>query len=540
MTGNCCLSAFSHAETTARAVDINRRQAYKIATRRIKTAAGVLLGKRGGWDMTSLWSRLRKLFVSDANKNSNRTKRPRARSFSGGRFEQLESRELLTVTYHGGALLTHVEAQPVFLGSDWATNSSLTSQSASLNTYVGYLVNSPYMDMLTNAGYNVGRGTSSPGATLSLSLDKSTTGGITDQQIQADIQAGINGLNGTKLQPPDANRLYVVYVEPGVVVKLGSDSSRNSFLGYHGAFRGTVGTASVDVRYDVLPYPGTPNPTPGSQGYASAFDELTSVTSHELAEAVTDPDVNYKTLGWYDDNRNGEIGDLTSSQTRLNGYLVQNVVGKNDQVISPVDTSGGSGGGGGGGTTTLSPPTNVSASAVSSTSARITWTGSTGATGYRIMEFIGGTYTSLGAVAATASSATVTNLTAGSTVTFKVEAYSGTTIADSAAVSVTLLAPPAPPQTTLTAPQVTAAAASSTSAALSWGAVAGAQGYRIYWWNGYRAVLIGTVSASRTSVTVTGLYPGSTSQFLVQAYAGTTVANSSWVSVTTPRSTFRV
>ena len=50
-----------------------------------------------------------------------------------------------------------------------------------------------------------------------------------------------------------------------------------------------------------------------------------------MAEAVTDPDVNYKTLGWYDDRLNGEIGDLTSRETRLNGYLVQNLVGKNDQ-----------------------------------------------------------------------------------------------------------------------------------------------------------------------------------------------------------------
>jgi hypothetical protein len=487
--------------------------------------------------MTSLWSRLRKLFVSEASQKSGRTKRLRSRSFSAGHFEQLESRELLTVTYHGGALLTHVEAQNVYLGSDWAANSSLTSQAASLDSFTGYLVNSPYMDMLTNAGYGVGRGTSSPGATLNLSLNKTTTG-ITDQQIQADIQAGINGINGAKLQAPDANRLYIVYVEPGVIVKLGSDSSRTSFLGYHGAFRGTVGNASVDVRYDVLPYPGTPNPTPGSQGYASAFDELTSVTSHELAEAVTDPDVNYKTIGWYDDRLNGEIGDLTSSETRLNGYLVQNVVGKNDQVISPVN-SGGGGSGGGGGTITLSPPTNIAISAVSSTSARLTWTGSSGAAGYRIVEVFGTTSTVIGTVASTATSATVTNLTAGSTVTFKVEAFSGTTVADSLSVSLTLPAPASPPATTLTAPQVTAAAASSTSIALSWNAVAGAQGYRIYYWNGFRAVLIGTLSATRTSATVIGLFPGSTSQLLVQAYAGTTVANSAWITVSTPTRTTR-
>jgi hypothetical protein len=485
--------------------------------------------------MTSLWSRLRKLFVSDANRKSKRAKRPRARSFSGGRFEQLESRELLTVTYHGGALLTHVEAQNVYLGSDWATNSSLTSQAASLDGFTGYLVNSPYMDMLSSAGYNVGRGSSSTGATLNLSLNKTTTG-LTDQQIQADIQAGITG---KQLQAPDTNRLYIVYVEPGVVVKLGSDSSRTGFLGYHGAFAGrTANGASADVRYDVLPYPGTPNPTPGSQGYSNAMDELTSVTSHELAEAVTDPDVNYKSLGWYDDRLNGEIGDLTGSETRLNGYLVQNVVGKNDQVITPVTSGGGgggTGGGGGGGTITLSPPTNVVASATSPTSATISWTGSAGAGGYRIVEVFGSTASVIGTLGSSATSATISNLTAGSTVTFKVEAFSGTTVADSPSVSLTLPTPP--PTTTLAAPQVTGSAASSTTISLSWNSVTGAQGYRLYWWNGFRAVLIGTVGASTTSVTVVGVLPGSTSQLLVQAFAGNAVANSQWITVATPRRT---
>jgi len=37
-------------------------------------------------------------------------------------IERLESRELLTVTYHGGALLTAVEAQAVYLGGDWNSN----------------------------------------------------------------------------------------------------------------------------------------------------------------------------------------------------------------------------------------------------------------------------------------------------------------------------------------------------------------------------------------------------------------------------------
>jgi hypothetical protein len=317
-------------------------------------------------------------------------------------------------------------------------------------------------------------------------------------------------------------------------VKLGTDSSRTSFLGYHGAFAGrTADGKAADIRYAVMPYPGSPNPAPSSQGYANSTDELTAVSSHEIGEAVTDPDVNYKNLGWYDDRLNGEIGDLTNSETRINGYLVQNLVGKNDQVISPAPgTGGGSGGGtGGSGTTTLSAPTIISATAASFTSAQLTWTSVSGATGYRVLLVGTSQTTVIGTLGAAATSATITGLTAGTTATFKIEAFSGTTVADSASATVSL---PAPVQSTLTAPQVTGVADSPTSIHLSWGAVARAQGYNIYWWNGFRAVLIGTVAANVTSVRVTGIPPGSISQVLVEAFAGNTFADSAWISVATP------
>src|SRR5437763_1643264 len=72
---------------------------------------------------------------------------------------QLEGRDVPTVSYFGGSLLTHVEAQALYYGSKWS-NDSTTGQ---FEGYLQYLVNSPYMDMLTNAGYGVGRGTWSQG-----------------------------------------------------------------------------------------------------------------------------------------------------------------------------------------------------------------------------------------------------------------------------------------------------------------------------------------------------------------------------------------
>jgi hypothetical protein len=65
-----------------------------------------------------------------------------------------------------------------------------------------------------------------------------------------------------------------------------------------------------------MPFPGCS----GCTGNVRLFDALTSTTSHELCEAITDP---VPGQGWYDDN-NGEIGDICAWKTRtLGAYTVQ-------------------------------------------------------------------------------------------------------------------------------------------------------------------------------------------------------------------------
>lgn len=452
----------------------------------------------------------------------NQRNKQRRRSVAG-RFEPLESRKLLTVTYQGGALLTNVEAQAVYLGSDW-TSSSLKSQEQSTDQFLSTLVGGSYMDMLTNAGYGVGRGTASAGVVDNVSINKSVD--LTDAQIQSDLATLISN---SGVQAPDANRLYMVYVEPGVVVQMGGATSQTSFLGYHGAFA----DGSKAVHYAVMPAPGSPNPTPSSQGFSSAFNELTSVSSHELAEAVTDPNVNYSTMGWYDFQLNGEIGDLAvgheSTITGANGvqYQVQDVVNQNDQIISPASTQ-----------PTPAPNPNpglsapsLTASAVSTTAAQLSWTAVSGTQGYRVYQVNGGQATLLGTVSSSTTSVQVTGLTPGATESFKVEAFNSTSVADSSVVSVTM---PAPAVQAVTAPVVTAFANSSTSVVLSWGAESQATGYNIYWSDGYNVVQLGTVGASTTSVTVTGLQPGSSGYFLVEAFNNVSYADSQWVYAATP------
>src|SRR5262249_41626714 len=162
-------------------------------------------------------------------------------------FEQLERREVFTMTYHSGFVINEVQAQPLFLGSAWDTSATLHNEAAALEVFLGYAVQSPYMDMLTDAGYGVGQGTALPAAVI----DTKPAATTTYAQIRAVLQAAID----LKLvAQPTQNRLYVVYMPTGITVNDNGATSQTTFLGYHGAFAGKdVNGAPFDIHYVVVP-----------------------------------------------------------------------------------------------------------------------------------------------------------------------------------------------------------------------------------------------------------------------------------------------
>lgn len=247
-------------------------------------------------------------------------------------LELLETRDVPTVTYQGGYLLPHVQVQALYLGSDWATVPSQRQMVRNFDAFLQTIVNSPYMDMLTQAGYMVGRGSAIPGRIDRSVLNKHLA--ITDAMIQQTLRTDISD---HLLAGLSSNRLYVVFVERGVVVNANANvdvggSSVDGFVGYHDvfAYRGR------SVPYAVIPYQAPPN---GSDTNFSAFGSATESLSHELAESITDPGIR-GTTGWYDDANNGEIADLTDAISILDGYVVQNVVDQNDNVLSPSNAQG--------------------------------------------------------------------------------------------------------------------------------------------------------------------------------------------------------
>ncbi|HEV2968765.1 MAG TPA: fibronectin type III domain-containing protein [Pirellulales bacterium] len=179
---------------------------------------------------------------------------------------------------------------------------------------------------------------------------------------------------------------------------------------------------------------------------------------------------------------------------------------------------------------TVTTPTGVHATATSSTVAQVSWNSVAGATGYVVYEWNGFTGVQVASVGSGTTSVGVSGQSPGATEYFYVTASNSTSSASSGWVSVVM-----PAAQAVSAPtNVVASATSTTTGTVSWTASAGATGYAIYYWNGSRAVLLGTVSGSATSVSITGMNPGTTYYFYVAAFNSTSSAASGWASLTTP------
>jgi hypothetical protein len=226
-----------------------------------------------------------------------------------------------TVTWHGGPVLPNVQIEKLYLGSSWNTAGG-RDWVGKLDGFVGYLVQSPFMDALSRAGYGVGRGRAYQGRILPYVLNSKQW--LQDAAIRNAVQ---NAIYQGALQP-NSNSLYVVYVEGGIgVVSSTGQVSTKDFLGYHSYFVGKDAAGrQAYIVYAVITLPVAPNPT--SRGFPSDFAEVTSTTSHEIAEAVTDTLMN----GWFDGQ--SEIGDLAVGNYQyLNGYYVQMIADRQDRPM---------------------------------------------------------------------------------------------------------------------------------------------------------------------------------------------------------------
>lgn len=210
------------------------------------------------------------------------------------------------LSYRNGPLLTAVEVFTIFWGMAWqqSANAALLTH---VNQFFDFVLTSPLIDQL--AEYSV------PGKTIghgrhtgTLTITTPTLGrSVTDSAVQHMLQHLIS--TNPAVPQPAPNTLYFVYLPPGVKVIQGGAASCQAFCGYHSDIAG-------QIFYAAMPYPGCT----GCTGGLATLDALTSTSSHELCEAITDP---IPGQGWYDDH-NGEIGDICAWKTKKVGaYTVQ-------------------------------------------------------------------------------------------------------------------------------------------------------------------------------------------------------------------------
>ncbi|HKB98975.1 MAG TPA: hypothetical protein VKD23_09335 [Terriglobales bacterium] len=210
------------------------------------------------------------------------------------------------LTYRDGPLLTAVEVFTIFWGKAWeqGPRSAFATQ---INQFFDFILTSPLIDQLAEynvPGKKIGHGRHT--GTLTITKPK-LRHSVSDTAIQHMLQQEIS--SNPAVPQPTPNTLYFVYLPPGVRVVQGGSASCQAFCGYHNDISGQIFYAS-------MPYPGCA----GCLGGLTALDALTSTSSHELCEAITDA---IPGQGWYDD-ANGEIGDICAWTTKKVGqYTVQ-------------------------------------------------------------------------------------------------------------------------------------------------------------------------------------------------------------------------
>jgi hypothetical protein len=217
------------------------------------------------------------------------------------------------LTYNSGPLLTNVEVFAFFWGSEW-TKKPLSDLEEYIEEFFEFIVKKT--DNLSE--YSVPPKLDIEEGKFAGSIDigsPAPTTIVSDGAIQHFLKQEIS--TNSKVPKPNANTLYYVYLPPGVTVNAFSCNSCGGtplcFCGYHDVISGT----SPPIYYAVMPYPGCG----GCLAGLSVRDALTTVSSHEFCESITDP---IPGQGWYDFVLGAEIGDICAWQTKkLGTFMVQ-------------------------------------------------------------------------------------------------------------------------------------------------------------------------------------------------------------------------
>ena len=241
--------------------------------------------------------------------------------------------------WFGGRVISNVSVHSVYWGAGTYQAGTGPGDSTMSGFFSG-ITNSVHFDWLTEyniPGQTIGRGTFRGQTTISPSAANNAPS-IDDLNIQAELDAQLTsgGLPAPDLEAGgNVKTIYAIFLPQGKTITQGGASGGlpGGFCAYHS----TIAHNGLAVPCMVLPdfKDDTKLYDQGCGHDAALFNNFTSVSAHELIEAVTDPDVGFVTttdtshLAWFDNN-NGEIGDICAPQqgTVVGGNGITYVVQK--------------------------------------------------------------------------------------------------------------------------------------------------------------------------------------------------------------------
>lgn len=211
------------------------------------------------------------------------------------------------LTYYGGPVTANVKVITIW----WAPGVAFASK---LEKFYAAVTKSPWMRIMSE--YSTSTTTIGMGSWLrsfnyssAPKTGSGSHGALSDSDIQSKL---ISLINAKSVPSPDANTYYVIHFAPGITINHNGGFSCESggFCAYHGTLNNpTSNNATVPyIYYGVIP------DCASKCGSSSSFNNLCLVSSHELAEVITDPAAGQATsfaspLAWYG-GKNGEIGDI--------------------------------------------------------------------------------------------------------------------------------------------------------------------------------------------------------------------------------------
>ena len=233
------------------------------------------------------------------------------------------------LTYYGGRVVSNLQVVQVIWGPGSYLPEVTSTSTPSMATFYQDVLNSPYVDWLTEydtvglptptSSQAIGRGTFGNQYVITPSTTSTT---IDDSTVQTEIAAQIAA---RKLPAPTTdgnghtNTYYAIFFPHGTTITQGGSSScvAGGFCAYHGtvAASGSLREFFYGVHPDMQTGSGCDT---GCGSAATAFGNYTSVASHEMTETITDSEVGVAValgppLAWYDAN-NGEIADICNAR----------------------------------------------------------------------------------------------------------------------------------------------------------------------------------------------------------------------------------